>query len=89
MQFSTRVDVLSKEFVKELEQLQDNVPGFGAAEAKRIVEEQLGAPLDEKFSYFEDQPIAAASLGQVCHRLNLFLVDCLRLCVVLVGRWDA
>jgi predicted unusual protein kinase regulating ubiquinone biosynthesis (AarF/ABC1/UbiB family) len=64
-QFSTRVDVLSKEFITELEKLQDNVPAFGIQEAKQIVADQLGAPLEEKFSYFEDQPIAAASLGQV------------------------
>ena len=64
-QFSTRVDVLSKEFITELEKLQDNVPAFGIKEAKEIVSEQLGAPIEQKFSYFEDQPIAAASLGQV------------------------
>lgn len=64
-QFSTRVDVLAPEFVKELEQLQDNVPAFDAATARSIVEESIGAPIEEKFDYFEPEPIAAASLGQV------------------------
>eukprot|EP00976_Prorocentrum_cordatum_P096373 1190543-Prorocentrum_minimum.AAC.1 len=31
-QFSTRVDVLSPELIKELEKLQDNVPPFGIEE---------------------------------------------------------
>lgn len=69
-QFSTRVDVLSKEFIKELEQLQDNVPAFGIKAARQIVEEEFGMPIEQKFTYFEETPIAAASLGQV-HRARL------------------
>jgi predicted unusual protein kinase regulating ubiquinone biosynthesis (AarF/ABC1/UbiB family) len=62
------VDVLSPELIKELEKLQDNVPPFGVEEAKAIIANDLGAPVHEKYSYFEDQPIAAASLGQVRKR---------------------
>lgn len=69
-QFSTRVDVLDKEFIKELEQLQDNVPPFGIKAAKDIIEKEFGMPVDQKFTYFEEQPIAAASLGQV-HRARI------------------
>lgn len=64
-QFSTRVDVLSPEFVKELEKLQDNVPAFESSEAVAIIERNLGGKLLDKYESFDMQPIAAASLGQV------------------------
>ncbi|KAL4421257.1 hypothetical protein ABPG75_010548 [Micractinium tetrahymenae] len=64
-QFSTRVDVLSQEFIKELEKLQDNVPAFESETAVAIIESSLGKPLDQLFEEFDPKPIAAASLGQV------------------------
>ena len=64
-QFSTRVDVLSPEFIKELEQLQDSVPPFETDDAIAIIERDLGAPVDTIYEDFEREPIAAASLGQV------------------------
>jgi len=64
-QFSTRVDLLSSEIVTELETLQDTVPPFDAASARCIVEQDLGAPLEQLFDSFALEPIAAASLGQV------------------------
>lgn len=64
-QFSTRVDVLSQEFIKELEQLQDNVPPFDPRLAVQIVEESYGKKIKDTFESFTNTPIAAASLGQV------------------------
>lgn len=64
-QFSTRVDVLSKEFIEELEKLQDDVPPFDWESARAIVETSMGARIEDKFQKFEERPIAAASLGQV------------------------
>jgi predicted unusual protein kinase regulating ubiquinone biosynthesis (AarF/ABC1/UbiB family) len=64
-QFSTRVDVLSPEFVQELELLQDSVPPFDSGDAIATVERNLGAPIADLYESFDPAPIAAASLGQV------------------------
>ena len=64
-QFSTRVDVLAPEFIKELEKLQDNVPAFPSETAIAIIENSLGKKVSDVFEEFDPTPIAAASLGQV------------------------
>lgn len=64
-QFSTRGDVLSREFVQELEKLQDNVPAFDSATAVTMLEEELGRPVGAAYASFSRTPLAAASLGQV------------------------
>lgn len=67
---SNRPDVIPQDLVKEFEKLQSHVPPFPAAEAKKIIEEELGKPVNEIFAEFEDEPFASASIAQV-HRATL------------------
>ena len=67
---STRADIIPEDILHELEKLQDNVPSFSFEEVTRIIEEELGSPLGEIFSLFEERVLAAASIGQV-HRAQL------------------
>jgi ubiquinone biosynthesis protein len=67
---STRPDLLPEEIILELEKLQDQVPPFSFEEVRAIVQQELGGELDQIFRYFEDVPLAAASIGQV-HRAIL------------------
>lgn len=62
---SIRPDVLPEVTMKELSRLQDNIEIFSNEEAYATIEEELGAPIDELFSDFRQEPIAAASLAQV------------------------
>ena len=64
---STRPDLVQIDFVRELSKLQDEVPPFPFEDARRIVESELGSPLENIFATFEETPLASASIGQV-HR---------------------
>lgn len=67
---SMRVDLLPHRYCDALAGLFDDVTPFPTSEVRRIIERELGAPVDKLFLSFEDRPIAAASIGQV-HRVVL------------------
>ncbi len=62
---STRRDMLPDDIAGELARLQDNVPPFPGAQAKRMVEHALGRPVTELFQSFDETPLASASIAQV------------------------
>jgi ubiquinone biosynthesis protein len=64
---STRPDLLPRDYIAALARLQDCVGPIPASETQRIVESELGGPVETFFSEFDCQPVAAASMAQV-HR---------------------
>jgi predicted unusual protein kinase regulating ubiquinone biosynthesis (AarF/ABC1/UbiB family) len=67
---STRVDVLPECVTRELAELQDEVPAESFPHILRVIEEAFERPAADVFASLDEQPLAAASLGQV-HRACL------------------
>jgi predicted unusual protein kinase regulating ubiquinone biosynthesis (AarF/ABC1/UbiB family) len=61
---SSRADVMPPEITEELAALQDEVPPDPFPPIKKLVEEELGAPIEELFQRFVEEPQSGASLGQ-------------------------
>ena len=71
---SSRLDVLPPEITAELEGLQDEVPAVPFADLRVVAEAELGMPLNQAYAWFDETPVAAASLGQA-HRARLSAID--------------
>ncbi|MGE0024323.1 MAG: 2-polyprenylphenol 6-hydroxylase [Hyphomicrobium sp.] len=67
---ATRQDVIGAELAGDLSHLQDRLPPFSMAEARRAVEDALGGKLDDHFVEF-GPPVAAASIAQVHKAVTL------------------
>ncbi|MEN3929692.1 2-polyprenylphenol 6-hydroxylase [Microvirga sp. W0021] len=61
---ATRPDIVGTAAARNLESLQDQMAPFPRARAVKIIEENLGRPIDELFASFSE-PVAAASIAQV------------------------
>ncbi|MCP4429399.1 MAG: ubiquinone biosynthesis regulatory protein kinase UbiB [Gammaproteobacteria bacterium] len=62
---STRRDLLPDEIVEELGKLLDRVPPFPLDQARDILQQQLGMPIEQAFSSFDEEVLASASIAQV------------------------
>jgi predicted unusual protein kinase regulating ubiquinone biosynthesis (AarF/ABC1/UbiB family) len=62
---STRPDIVPPIFMDELSELQDQLPAFDNDIAFQFIRDALGADPSEVYAEISENPIAAASLGQV------------------------
>ncbi|MDP9308553.1 MAG: AarF/UbiB family protein, partial [Actinomycetota bacterium] len=67
---STRPDIVPPDILVELQKLQDDVTPIPYADVERVIREELGVTIEQAFLEFDEQPTAAASIGQV-HRALL------------------
>ena len=62
---STRPDLLPDRYLTALSSLQDDLPTIPYEEVREIIESELGTKISKAFNYFEEEPLASASIGQV------------------------
>lgn len=67
---STRPDLLPDEYLSALVTLQDDINPVPFSDIQQIVETQIGNKISKAFNFFEEEPLASASIGQV-HRAEL------------------
>jgi ubiquinone biosynthesis protein len=67
---STRPDIVPPDIIAELRGLQDQVKPFPFEDVERVIREELGQPIERLFLEFDEDVLAAASIGQV-HRAVL------------------
>ena len=62
---STRPDLLPDRYLEALASLQDDLPTIPYEEVREIVETEIGSKISKAFNFFEEKPLASASIGQV------------------------
>ena len=67
---STRTDLLPPTITDELSNLHADVERVPPDELEKVLEAELGEPVDQAFDDFESEPLAAASIGET-HRAKL------------------
>ncbi len=71
---SVRADIFPPEYTEEFKKLQDSVPPVSFASIKSVIEAELETSIEEIFSEFSTESIAAASVAQV-HEAQLLNGD--------------
>jgi predicted unusual protein kinase regulating ubiquinone biosynthesis (AarF/ABC1/UbiB family) len=54
-----------EDFQRKLGELRDAAPKVRFSDMRKVIESELDEPLDETFAEFDEEPVAAASIGQV------------------------
>lgn len=67
---ATRPDLVGVELADELTKLQTGAPATPWEQVRETVESELGRPIQECFTTFNETPVASASIGQV-HQATL------------------
>ena len=62
---ATRSDLIPEAVILQLRKLQDDVPHMDEKDTQKILEQELGQPIEEIFSEFSFKPVGSASIAQV------------------------
>lgn len=60
-----RFDLLSEDVRRDLEELFENTQPVASEQVRKLIEEELRAPIGRLFGEFQSQPLASASIAQV------------------------
>ena len=62
---STRSDLIGEDVARDLAELRDRLPPFGLKDVRKTIETEFELSLEELYSEFSEEPVAAASIAQV------------------------
>lgn len=62
---ASRPDMIGPEIAEDLKKLRDNTPVTPFDQMREVVETELGKPLEDIYSEFDETPLGSASIGQV------------------------
>ncbi len=62
---ASRPDMIGPEIAEDLKKLRDNTPVTPFDQMREVVESELGKPLEDVYSEFNETPLGSASIGQV------------------------